>query len=417
VSATPAPVGALTHAVHRQGTSWVQARERAHTLGRSLPTPTVSIQLAEATGFVLRDPVRSRTSLPPHAASAMDGWVVAGDPPWLIGAPIDAGDTPDRTPLIAGTARPICTGAPLPPGAVGVLRLENGDEHSAGASARSGRVVVRGERARPDEPRPGEHVRAAAEEAKEGELLIASGSVLTPPRIALAAAGGYDVLRVAAAPGVDLLVLGDELAASGVPRTGRIRDIVTPAFPALLATLGARVSAVSRAADDRRATAAAMAASEAAVLIATGGSSRGRTDHARAAAESLGVRWEVDGVAMRPGHPVAFGCRPDGRIVLLLPGNPLAAVAGLLSFGTQLLGGMLGLPPSRLAQVPLAETVSGHHGDTRLVAVAIQHDGAHALAMQGSGMLRGLAAADGLAVVHPGSGATGETVPMLPLPW
>jgi len=378
-----------------------------------VPTPTVSSPLADAGGLVLREPVRSRTSLPPHAASAMDGWVVAGEPPWSIGAPIDAGDAPDRTPLIAGTARPICTGAPIPPGAVGVLRLENGRERDEGGA----RILFRGEHARPDEPRPGEHIRPAAEEAGADELLIASGSVLTPPRIALAAAGGHDALHVAAAPGVDLLVLGDELAATGVPRAGSIRDVMTPAFPALLAALGARVCEVARAPDDRAATTAAMAASEASLLIVTGGSSRGRTDHARAAAASLGVRWAVDGVAMRPGHPVAFGRRPDGRIVLLLPGNPLAAFAGLLSFGTELLGGMLGRPPSRLARVRLAEAVSGHHGDTRLVAVALHDDGAHVLGLQGSGMLRGLAAADGFAVVQPGSGAAGEMVPMLPLPW
>lgn len=421
MSATTSLVGAEAHAGHRHGTShgasWVEARERAHALGATMPTPTVSTPLADAGGLVLREPVRSRTSLPPHAASAMDGWAVAGEPPWSIGAPIDAGDAPDRTPLTAGTARPICTGAPLPPGAVGVLRLENGDERDAVAGDGAARILVRGEHARPDEPRPGEHVRPAAEEARAGELLIASGSVLTPPRIALAAAGGHDALRVAAAPGVDLLVLGDELAASGVPRAGSIRDVMTPALPALLAALGARVCEVARAPDDRAATTAAMAASEARLLIVTGGSSRGRTDHARAAAASLGVRWAVDSVAMRPGHPVAFGRRPDGRIVLLLPGNPLAAFAGLLSFGTELLGGTLGRPPSRLARIRLAEAVSGHHGDTRLVAVALHDDGAHALGLQGSGMLRGLAAADGFAVVQPGSGAAGEMVPMLPLPW
>ncbi|MBW8822318.1 MAG: molybdopterin molybdenumtransferase MoeA, partial [Streptomyces sp.] len=318
MSATSPVVVTGAHMEPRHGTPWADARERAHALGAALPTSTLSIPLADANGLVLRESVRSRTSLPPHAASAMDGWVVAGEPPWAIGTPIDAGDAPDRTPLIAGTARPICTGAPLPPGAVGVLRLENGCESGYGAD----RILHRGERARPDEPRAGEHVRPAAEEARAGELLIASGSVLTPPRIALAAAGGHDALRVAAAPGVDLLVLGNELAASGVPPEGSIRDVVTPAFPMILASLGARVGEVGRAPDDRHATTAAMAASDASVLIVTGGSSRGRTDHARAAAASLGVRWVVDGVAMRPGHPVAFGHRPDGRIVLLLPGNP-----------------------------------------------------------------------------------------------
>lgn len=397
----------------RHGTPWLEARDRARGLGAGRPTTTTRISIAEAAGLTLREPVRALLALPPHAASAMDGWVVAGEPPWSVGDPIDAGHEPDRTALPSGTARPICTGAPVPPGARGILRLENGE-----VVARGGRPELhRAPNARPDEPRPGEHIRPAGEEAAAGELLIARGSVLTPPRIALCAASGHDQLHVAMPPSVDLLVLGNELSSSGVPRPGTIRDIVSPSFPAMLATLGAAVQRIERCGDDAGATRRAMASSGADLLIVTGGSSRGRTDHARSAARALGVELDVDGVAVRPGHPIGFGARPDGRIVLLLPGNPLAAVVGLLSFGAPILAAMLGRVPPRALSTRLAEPVRGHHGDTRLVAVALHEDGARPLALQGSGMLRGLAAADGFAVVQPGSGETGETVPLLPLPW
>jgi molybdopterin molybdotransferase len=392
---------------------WDEARARARALGESRPTRTSRVSISDSDSLVLRESVHALLNLPPHAASAMDGWVVAGEPPWSIGAPIDAGHAPDRTALLPGTARPICTGAPLPPGANGVLRLENGQE-----SVRAGwRELHRSPHARADEPVTGEHVRPAGEEATAGELLIACGSLLTPARIALAAAAGHDLLSVAVPPEVDLLVLGDELTGSGVPRPGLIRDVMSPSFPSMLVALGARMQRITRCGDDPKATTAAMASSDADLLIVTGGSSHGRTDHAHGAARELGIDFDVDGVAMRPGHPVAFGSRPDGRIVLLLPGNPLAAIAGLLSFGAPMLAAMLGRTAARIPQVRLSEPASRHHGDTRLVAVAIHEDGARALDLQGSGMLRGLAAADGFAVVHPGSGATGDTVPLLPLPW
>jgi molybdopterin molybdotransferase len=411
---TAAPVVAeagATEAGH--GTSWNGARAVADALGSSRATATTSMHLAEAVGLVLRESVRARVALPPHSASAMDGWAVAGEPPWTVTSPIDAGHAPDHIPLAPGTARPICTGAPVPAGTLGVLRLENGEENILD----NRRELDRAPHARADEPRPGEHVRHAGEEAREGELLISRGSVLTPPRIALAAASGHDLLRVANPPTVDILVLGDELSASGLPPAGSIRDVVTPSFPALIAALGGRVQQLDRCRDNRADTVTAMASGSAEMLIVTGGSSRGRTDHARAAARALGIRFEVDGVAMRPGHPVAFGSALDGRIVLLLPGNPFAAFAALLSFGAPMLAAMLRRTPVHARGVRLAESVTPHHRDTRLVAVAIQDDGARPLDLQSSGMLRGLAAADGLAVVQPGSGATGETVPLLPLPW
>ena len=409
----PVPVPQRAGAAADRRTSWVEARRRASALGASCATSTVAVALDAAHGLVLREPVHARVALPPHAASAMDGWAVAGEPPWLIGAPIDAGDAPPREPLANGTARPICTGAPLPPGTHGVLRRENGEERTHDGR----RELHRTSHARRDEPRAAEHMRPSGEEALAGELLIGAGTPLTPPRIALSAAAGHDLLAVAARPRVDLLVLGDELVRSGLPRPGSIRDVVTPAFPAVLTALGAAAPRVNRCGDDRDATEAALAASDADLLIVTGGSSRGRTDHARAAARAVGVRWHVDQVAMRPGHPVAFGRRADGGAILLLPGNPFAAYAALLSFGEPILRGMLQNTSGRSRVVRLAESFGGHHGDTRLVAVSIQDDGARALDLQGSGMLRGLAAADGLAVVQPGMGATGDSVPLLSLPW
>lgn len=406
--------GARTAERSHTAVSWAEARELAAAAGAARPAGTVALPLAEAQGRVLAAAARALVSLPAHTSSAMDGWVVAGEPPWLVGAPIDAG-TPARGPLLPGRAHPICTGAVIPAGARGVLRSEHGRAETVG-----GRTYLhRGEPARDDEPRAGEHIRLAGEEAAAGELLLARGTVLTPPRIALLAASGHDVAQVADRPTVDLLVLGDELAAEGPPAagTGRVRDALTPSIPGVLDALGSRVISTQRVPDDRGATIAAMAGSQAELMVVTGGSSRGRTDHARAAAEAIGTRLEIDGVAMRPGHPVALGRRDDGRLVLLLPGNPFAALACLISFAAPALGAMTGRAAERLAAVRLAEPVGTAGRHTRLVAVALDGDLAHPLPLQGAAMLRGLAAADGLAVVQPGRGAVGATVPLLPLPW
>ncbi|WTT05797.1 hypothetical protein OG361_03175 [Streptomyces sp. NBC_00090] len=76
---TPRPVpgtggGSAVHAV-----AWEQARVRARdSAGR--PLPVVVRDLDAALGHALAAPLTALTDLPPFDTSAMDGWVVAGQP-------------------------------------------------------------------------------------------------------------------------------------------------------------------------------------------------------------------------------------------------------------------------------------------------------------------------------------------------
>jgi molybdopterin molybdotransferase len=62
------------------------------------------------------------------------------------------------------------------------------------------------------------------------------------------------------------------------------------------------------------------------VAITTGGTGPSGNDHLRKAVAELGGRLLIDGVAMRPGHPTVLAVLPDGRFIIGLPGNPLAAM-------------------------------------------------------------------------------------------
>ena len=95
---------------------------------------------------------------------------------------------------------------------------------------------------------------------------------------------------------------------------------------------------------------------------------------------------------------------PAGRLVVGLPGNPLAAVSGVLTLVQPLLAGLAGRkvpPPSRRR---LGAPVARHPQDTRLVPVL----GDQPLHYTGPAMLRGIARADGVAVVPPGTSADGS---------
>jgi molybdopterin molybdotransferase len=392
---------------------WLAARATVHRLGSEMPRGTETVPVGEATGRTLATAVHSLTALPSFASSAMDGWAVNGDEPWLLGEPILAGDPPATGHLAPGTARAIATGGCVPAGTHGILRSEHGEMRRAGAAA----TLIRSAQAGADEPAPGEHVRARGEECGLDERMLEAGCLLTAPRVALAAVTGHDTLSVTAPPTVELLLLGTEVTQSGVPGPGQVRDAYSPGFPALLGGLGVRLTGLRRLPDDLRQTVEAVRSSTAALVISTGGSARGPADHVRAALDALGATVLIDGVRMRPGHPVMIARLIDGRLMLCLPGNPLAAMLVLASLGVPLIDGMLGRPLAPLGTVALAHDFANLSGSTRLVAYQNRMDGAVPTARQGSGMLRGLAEADGVAVVPPGGACAPDPIATIPLPW
>lgn len=394
---------------HSAAISWSEARRLAHETGRARSGGIELVPIADATGRTLAGDLTALAPLPGYASSAMDGWVVAGDAPWRLGAPILAGDRPAVAPLVAGTARAITTGGPLPHGSRGVLRSEHG-------TTRDG-MLQRAASARSHEPSAGEHVRHIGEEIAEGEPLLSAGVILTPPRIALAAVSGYDSLPVREVPSADVVLLGSEVIGSGIPAPGLVRDAYSPHFPALLAGMGVRVRELRHLSDDLAATTGALGATSATLVLSTGGTAGSAADHVRGALRELGATFVVDGVAMRPGHPVMLALLPGDRAMLCLPGNPLAAMLTLASIGLPLVDGLLGRPLAALGTVLLADDVKNESGQTRLVTFTLQADGAAPTSRQGSGMLRGLAASHGVAVIPPGGASAGSRVETVPLPW
>ncbi|MER7394387.1 molybdopterin molybdotransferase MoeA [Streptomyces sp. NPDC000151] len=387
----------------------------------------------EALGRVLAGALTALTDLPSFDTSAMDGWAVSGPGPWRVTAPrtvapaasagILAGHAPAR-PLPDGHAIRIATGARIPPGASAVLRSEHGEtaEQADGGALLSA----------PGGAPPGQDIRPRGQECRNGDQLLPPGALVTPAVLGLAAAAGYDELWTYRRPMVEILVLGDELLHSGLPQEGRIRDALGPMLAPWLHALGAETIGPRHLADDEGVLYEAIASSTADVVITTGGTAAGPVDHVHPALRRLGAELLVDGVQVRPGHPMLLARldptddntpadRP-ARHLVGLPGNPLAAVSGLLTLAEPLLGTLSGRTRSAPRRVRLADGVHGHPHDTRLVPVACRTDEkgavvARPLHFNGPAMLRGIAAADALAVIPPGGAAEGEPAVLLDLPW
>jgi molybdopterin molybdotransferase len=121
---------------------------------------------------------------------------------------------------------------------------------------------------------------------------------------------------------------------------------------------------------------------------------------------------------VRPGHPMKLGRLADGRRLVALPGNPLAAVSGLVTLAWPLLDAMAGRPAHHRVTRPLAERVDASPSAHRLVPGEMHEGVVHLTTRRGPAMLSGMATADVLAVIPPGPPAeAGTSVEVLPLPW
>ncbi|MFE7540035.1 molybdopterin molybdotransferase MoeA [Streptomyces platensis] len=403
--------------------SWHTARRLAERAAPGPPAPETSA-LGETLGRTLAAPLTALTDLPSFDTSAMDGWAVAGPGPWRLDRPADASETGPPSGILAGHAPtealldghaiPIATGARVPSGATAVLRSEHGEVRELSDGGR--RLYA------PRPAPPGQDIRPRGQECRRGDQLLPAGALVTPAVLGLAAAAGYDELTAYRRPRAEVFVLGDELLDEGLPRDGRIRDALGPMLAPWLHALGVEAAAPRHLADEADALYAALAESTADVVITTGGTASGPVDHVHPTLRRLGAEVLVDGVAVRPGHPMLLARLAPRRHLVGLPGNPLAAVSGLLTLAEPLLRTLAARRPAAPYRTPLAAAVTGHPRDTRLVPVAYRDDERHGLTavplrFHGPAMLRGIAAADALAVVPPGGAERGTELEILELPW
>lgn len=371
---------------------WDTARGLATT--ESLPPELIPV--AAADGCTLAEDVQALTDLPAYDTSAMDGWAVAGDGPWQVVGTVLAGAAPDVD-LDPGQAAVIATGAATPRGTTGILRTE----HATARDPLAG-------------PAKASDIRPRGDECRMGEVLATAGTVVSPALIGLLSAAGLDDVLIHRPPTIAIVLFGDELVQSGVAGIGEVRDALGPQLPGWFARLGAQVVSVTRAEDTLASHVARIEQAAADIVVTTGGTAAGPVDHLHTAVAKLGGTWVVDSVAVRPGHPMALA-RLDRSWLLALPGNPQSAIVALLSLGKPLIESMLGRWSPVLPEVTLGADAKAPATEHRLLACTLDR-AAVPVAHLGSAMLRGLAAADGFAVLPPGGAVRGDRVRWLELP-
>lgn len=274
-----------------------------------------TVNIENALGCVLAEPVKSSINVPPWNNSAMDGYAICREDinlgePVVVSQRIPAGST--GGPLEKATAARIFTGAPIPEGTDTVIMQEH--TRAAGDKVIFDQLADKGA-----------NIRHAGEDVEVGKTVLLPGIKLEPQHLGLAASVGVSRLTVYRRLKVAIFSSGDELVMPGQPLSdGQIYNSNQFTLMALLQALNCEVLNLGIVEDTFDATCQALsrAAEEADLILASGGVSVGEEDHVKPAIEKLGSLqlWKI---AIRPGKPLAFG-QISGVPFIGAPGNPVS---------------------------------------------------------------------------------------------
>jgi molybdopterin molybdotransferase len=383
-------------------------------LGRVRVLPSERVDVLAALGRVLAEPIRSTRRIPPWPNSSMDGYAVrAADvrpsATLRVVGRVVAGSLPTRA-VGAGEAVRIFTGAPLPSGADAVIPQED-------VAARDDVIALR------SAVEPGAYVRPAGEDVREGDLVLEPGRAIGAAEIGILATLGRTQVAVGRRPRVAVLSTGNELADLGTePTPAQIPNSNTYSLMAQVMETGGLPLNLGVVPDRLDAIAERIArGAEADVLVSSAGVSVGELDLVREALVNAGAElhlWKVD---MRPGKPITFGSL-RGKPVFGLPGNPVSAMVTFELFVRPMLLAMQGrrgtgrLTVRATALAPIVNRGS-RRGYLRVVLETRDGRwGARLTGGQGSGILRSMVSADGLAVLRGDTAvAAGEDVEIIVL--
>ena len=304
-----------------------EALRRVLDAAAALPRPeTETVPLDEAGGRIAAGTLSARMDQPPFDRSPFDGYALhsadaAGasreTPVTLpVTMKLYAGDAP-ASPLPAGCAARIMTGAPLPEGADCVLMQELTD---------SGEETVQLYAAM----KPQQNVVFRGGDIAAGAVIAEAGTVLSPAHLGVLAGQGYAEVPVYKTLTVGVLATGSELLAPGEAWTpGKIYDANGVQNAARLRQLGFAVER-THCSDDPEEIAARMKEllTRCDAVITSGGVSVGQKDYLPTVLEMLHAEPVFTGVAQKPGSPM-IAAQVGEKLVFCLSGNPFAAAATL----------------------------------------------------------------------------------------
>lgn len=355
-----------------------------------------TVRLSQALNRVLAEDIIADEDLPRFDRSAVDGYAIKAEE--TVGVSqfkpkrfrITAAET-----IRSGEVKQVWTGNPLPKGADAVVMLE--DTKKMGEELEVWVSVA-----------PGENVSKRGEDIKKGTVALKAGTRLKPQHLGLIAALGKAEVKVFEKPKVAILATGNELVEAGAkPREDQIFETNRLILSALCHELAAEPVDLGIAKDhlDEIMDRLKRGLEVADAIITTGGTSVGISDLVPEAVNKLGKPGViVHGIAMRPAMPTALAV-VNGKPIMVLSGNPVAAMIGFEVFAKPVINALMGLKkeePRPVVKAKMTKRITTTLGRKTFVRVRVFKSGgeyfAEPISARGSGIISTMTRANGYVV-------------------
>jgi molybdopterin molybdotransferase len=357
----------------------------------------VTIPLHEALNRVLAEDIIAEDDIPRFDRSAVDGYAVKANDTFETSQfkpktlrIIEEGEVREKQ------AKQVWTGNSIPKGANAVAMLENTNRINRKIEVWTSVT-------------PSENVSRKGEDIHKGEVAVKAGTRLKPQHLGLIAALGIAEVKVVERPKIAILATGNELVEiGGKPREDQIFEVNRIILSALCRELDAEPVDLGIVKDDRDEILGKLKTGFeiADVIMTSGGTSVGVSDLVPEVVNRIGEPGViVHGVAMRPAMPSALAI-VDGKPIIILSGNPVAAMIGFEVFARPLICRMLGLKKEErrlTVKAKITRRVSTVLGRKTFVRVRVlQRFGeffAEPISARGSGIISTMTKANGYVVV------------------
>lgn len=361
------------------------------------PTPKTTVRTADALNRVLAEDITAKTDLPRFDRAAMDGYAVRAED--TFGAtqykPRTFQFTKEDT-LTQNQTKQVWTGNPLPRNANAVAMLE--DTETTKAKLEVWTPLT-----------PGENVSKRGEDIQKGQTAIQAGTRLKPQHLGLIAALGETSLEVHEKPKVAIIATGNELAELGNRlQENQIYETNKLVLSALCQEDGAESLDLGIAKDNINDITERLrtALEKVDLTLTSGGTSVGGADLVPDAVNNLGKPGIIiHGIAMRPAMPTALAVI-NQKPLIILPGNPVAAIIGFEVFARPLLAKLQGLKqaePRPTVQAEMTRRTTTTLGRKNYVRVHVQSKSgrlyAEPISAKGSSMLSTMTRSNGYVIV------------------
>jgi molybdopterin molybdotransferase len=359
-----------------------------------------TIPLTEAHNRILAEDILAPEDLPRFNRSAVDGYAVRAEDttgasqtkPLLFrlteGAELT--DTAHRE------AKQIWTGNPIPNGANAVVMLENTKKVEA-------KMEVGIQAA------PFDNVLRQGEDLKKGEVAVSAGTRLRPYHLALISSLGFSEVKVVERPKIAIVATGNELATVGEERAeNQVWESNRLLISGMCRELDAEPLDLGLAKDnvDEIAENIELGLKIADAVITTGGTSVGGLDLVPDAVNKLGKPgMVVHGIALRPAMPTGLAIL-EGKPVVVLSGNPVAAITGFELFARPLICKLLGTKKEEqrpTVKAKMTRKIATALGKKNFLRVLVTNKSeelfAEPISAKGSGNLTTMTRANGYVIV------------------